>query len=63
MIINISGAFVIGFLSRYFVIDWDDRYGTFLQSAILIGLQGVILSRWLFKAYLSEGLLRERGGT
>lgn len=39
-IINISGAFVIGFLSRYFAIDWDDRYGTFLQSAILTGLLG-----------------------
>ncbi len=39
-IINISGAFVIGFLSRYFAIDWDDRYGAFLQSAILTGLLG-----------------------
>ncbi|BBV05130.1 fluoride efflux transporter CrcB [Providencia hangzhouensis] len=39
-IINISGAFVIGFLSRYFAIDWDDRYGTFLQSAVLTGLLG-----------------------
>ncbi|MEQ4674391.1 fluoride efflux transporter CrcB [Providencia vermicola] len=39
-IINISGAFVIGFLSRYFSIDWDDRYGIFLQSAILTGLLG-----------------------
>lgn len=39
-IINISGAFVIGFLSRYFSIEWDDRYGTFLQSAILTGLLG-----------------------
>ncbi|EPQ5230170.1 fluoride efflux transporter CrcB [Providencia stuartii] len=39
-IINISGAFFIGFLSRYFAIDWDDRYGTFLQSAILTGLLG-----------------------
>lgn len=39
-IINISGAFIIGFLSRYFAIDWDDRYGTFLQSAVLTGLLG-----------------------
>lgn len=39
-IINISGAFVIGFFSRYFAIDWDDRYGTFLQSAVLTGLLG-----------------------
>lgn len=39
-IINISGAFVIGFLSRYFAIDWDDRYGTFLQSVVLTGLLG-----------------------
>lgn len=39
-IINITGAFIIGYLSRYFAIDWDDRYGTFLQSAILTGVLG-----------------------
>lgn len=39
-IINISGAFIIGFLSRYFAIDWDDRYSSFLHSAILTGLLG-----------------------
>lgn len=39
-IINVSGAFVIGFLSSYFLLDWHDRYGSFLQSAILTGLLG-----------------------
>lgn len=39
-IINISGAFVIGFLSHYFANDWDDRYGAFLQSAVFTGLLG-----------------------
>ncbi|MDX4945305.1 fluoride efflux transporter CrcB [Providencia manganoxydans] len=39
-IINVSGAFIIGFLSSYFLLDWDDRYGSFLQSAILTGLLG-----------------------
>lgn len=39
-IINVSGAFIIGFLSSYFLLDWDNRYGSFLQSAILTGLLG-----------------------
>lgn len=39
-IINISGAFVIGYLSRYFMIAWDDRFGSFLHAAILTGLLG-----------------------
>ena len=33
-IINISGAFIIGFLSTLFVIDWHDRFGSFLHAAV-----------------------------
>jgi CrcB protein len=39
-VINISGAFLFGFLSVLFVIDWQDRYGTFLKAAILTGFMG-----------------------
>lgn len=39
-IINMSGGFVIGFLSVYFGIDWNDRYGSFLKSSILTGVLG-----------------------
>ncbi|AWC95581.1 TPA: fluoride efflux transporter CrcB [Morganella morganii subsp. morganii] len=39
-IINVSGAFVIGFLSTLFVIDWHDRFGSFLHAAILTGILG-----------------------
>ncbi len=39
-IINVSGAFVIGFLSVLFGIDWHDRFGTPLKSGILTGVLG-----------------------
>lgn len=39
-ITNVSGAFVIGFLSVYFGIDWRDRYGSFLKAGILTGVLG-----------------------
>lgn len=39
-IINVSGAFIIGFLSTLFVIDWHDRFGSFLHAAILTRILG-----------------------
>lgn len=39
-LINISGAFIIAYLSIYFLVDWHNRYGDFLHSAILTGLLG-----------------------
>jgi len=39
-VINVSGAFVIGFLSVTFGIDWHDRFGTTLKSGILTGVLG-----------------------
>lgn len=39
-IINISGAFIIGFLSAFFIVDWHQRYGDFLHAAVLTGLLG-----------------------
>ncbi len=39
-IINVTGAFVIGFLSVLFKIDWRDRYGTPLNALVLTGFLG-----------------------
>ena len=39
-LINISGAFVIGFLSISFGVEWHDRFGDFLTSGILTGVLG-----------------------
>lgn len=39
-LINISGAFIIAYLSVLFLVDWHNRYGNFLHSAILTGLLG-----------------------
>ena len=40
LVINVSGAFVIGFLSVLFEVDWRDRYGSALNAAVLTGLLG-----------------------
>ena len=39
-VINVSGAFVIGFLSVLFEVDWRDRYGSALNAGVLTGLLG-----------------------
>lgn len=39
-LINISGAFVIGYLSILFSVDWRDRYGTVLNAGVLTGILG-----------------------
>lgn len=39
-LINISGAFVIGYLSILFSIDWRDRYGDLINAAVLTGILG-----------------------
>jgi fluoride exporter len=39
-LINISDAFVIGYLSLLFGIDWHDRYGTALKAGVLTGILG-----------------------
>ena len=39
-VINISGAFVIGYLSVLFAVDWRDRYGAALNAGVLTGLLG-----------------------
>ncbi|BCP55708.1 putative fluoride ion transporter CrcB 3 [Kaistia sp. 32K] len=39
-LINISGAFVIGYLSILFSVDWRDRFGNGLNAGILTGILG-----------------------
>ena len=40
LLINVSGAFVIGYLSILFSVDWRDRYGDMLNAAVLTGILG-----------------------
>lgn len=39
-LINISGAFIIGYLSTFFAVDWHQRYGGVLNSALITGVLG-----------------------
>ena len=39
-LINIAGAFVIGYLSIVFSVDWRDRYGDLINAAVLTGILG-----------------------
>lgn len=39
-LINVSGAFVIGYLSILFSVDWRDRYGDMVNAAVLTGVLG-----------------------
>ena len=39
-LINVSGAFAIGYLSVLFKVDWRDRYGTALNAGVLTGVLG-----------------------
>jgi fluoride exporter len=39
-LINVSGTFLIGYLSVLFGIDWRDRHGTPLNAFILTGVLG-----------------------
>ena len=39
-LINISGTFLIGYLSVLFAIDWHDRYGMVLNAFVLTGVLG-----------------------
>ena len=39
-LINVSGTFVIGYLSVLFAVDWRDRYGAALNALVLTGVLG-----------------------
>ena len=40
LLINVSGAFLMGFLSTLFLVDWRNRYGGHLTAAVLTGVLG-----------------------
>ena len=40
LLINVSGAFAMGYLSVLFMVDWRTRYGTALNAACLTGVIG-----------------------
>ena len=40
LLINVSGAFVMGFLSTLFYVDWKDRHGSYLTAFVLTGVLG-----------------------
>src|SRR5580704_2137508 len=40
LLINVSGSFLIGYLSILFAVDWRDRYGTALNAGVLTGILG-----------------------
>jgi len=39
-LINVTGAFAMGYLSVLFMVDWRDRHGTALNSLVLTGVLG-----------------------
>lgn len=39
-LINVTGAFAIGYLSVLFKVDWRDRYGAALNAGVLTGFLG-----------------------
>jgi CrcB protein len=39
-LINVSGVFLMGFLSTLFNVDWRDRYGSNLTALVLTGVLG-----------------------
>ncbi len=39
-LINVSGAFLMGFLSTLFNVDWKDRHGSTLTALVLTGVLG-----------------------
>ena len=40
LLINVSGAFLMGFLSTLFIVDWKDRHGSNLTALVLTGVLG-----------------------
>ena len=40
LLINVSGAFLMGLFSTLFNVDWKDRYGSNLTALVLTGVLG-----------------------
>ncbi len=61
-LINISGAFVIGYLSTLFTVDWNNRYGTVLNSGILTGFLGGYTTFSTMQLDAATLVAKSRGG-
>jgi fluoride exporter len=60
LLINVSGAFLMGLLSTLFNVDWKDRYGSHLTALVLTGVLGGYTT---FSTYqLDAADLYKRGG-
>ena len=60
LVINVSGAFLMGLLSTLFNVDWKDRYGSNLTALVLTGVLGGYTT---FSGYqLDTANLYKRGG-
>jgi CrcB protein len=60
MLINVSGAFLMGFLSTLFKVDWRDRHGSNLTAFVLTGVLGGYTT---FSSYqLDTANLYNKGG-
>jgi len=60
LLINVSGAFLMGLLSTLFNVDWKDRYGSNLTALVLTGVLGGYTT---FSGYqLDTANLYKRGG-
>jgi CrcB protein len=60
LVINVSGAFLMGFLSTLFIVDWKDRYGSHLTASVLTGVLGGYTTFSSFQ--LDAAKLRRKGG-
>jgi fluoride exporter len=60
LLINVSGAFLMGFLSTLFIVDWKDRYGGHLTASVLTGVLGGYTTFSSFQ--LDTAHLRKQGG-
>ena len=60
LLINVSGAFLMGLLSTLFNVDWKDRYGSNLTAFVLTGVLGGYTT---FSSYqLDTANLYKKGG-
>jgi CrcB protein len=61
LLINVSGAFLMGFLSTLLLVDWKDRYGSHLTAAVLTGVLGGYTTFSSFQ--LDTAHLNRKGGS
>ena len=61
-IINVTGAFVIGYLSVLFKVDWRDRYGSVLNAGVLTGVLGGYTTFSTMQSDAAKLVKKRKGG-